>query len=332
MGVVSAHATYSAGLLFHRPFDRLTQGGVVGVDVFFVISGFVMGRIIARPPSASDFFWERATRIAPIYYLMSAPWIVAAVIAGKPLLDPAISTFLFCLPGTGSGLATLFLKVGWTLCFEMLFYSTLTLILASARPRIAVPALLAAFIAALIAFMATGAPIVAFVGNPMVLEFLTGILIARIQPRPALAVGLSFVGAAVIAYALAYTWLCHIGLGVVGDGLWIFRVPVASVRVVIFGSLAVILVVGVLKLEPWAQGKIQRGLAYLGDASYSLYLVHPGVIAALAWAWPWFGAPGWLFTPVALVLPVPVSVASYRWIEKPLLAALRPPRRVLATA
>src|SRR5258708_7172997 len=72
--------------------------GVAGVDLFFVISGFVIaitGPFAEPRPTGALFFWRRWRRVAPVYFVISLPFIVNAWRASGLSSDELIATFLF---------------------------------------------------------------------------------------------------------------------------------------------------------------------------------------------------------------------------------------------
>lgn len=90
-GVVCAHVGSLSWDLFRVQFGHWPQAGCIGVDVFFVLSGVVIGRtalFAADKPTAGVFLRRRWLRVAPIYWLLSAPAILTAALAGRPLSGP----------------------------------------------------------------------------------------------------------------------------------------------------------------------------------------------------------------------------------------------------
>jgi exopolysaccharide production protein ExoZ len=280
----------------------LSEIGSFGVDVFFVLSGFIIART-AADKTPGEFLRLRLTRVVPIYWLMTAAFLPFLVQSGKFTWTPLVSTLAFypehSLP---------YLHVGWTLCFEMLFYFATALTLY--RPRLFAPLALAAFAVCWILREQVGGPF-RFFGNPLILEFLTGVLIARTNYRSKL------VGAAAAAAAVASLTIVALrGIGAVNDLPFLLSGELALQRVVLMGAPAACLVFAALQIE------VKRGqLSYLGDASYSLYLVHPVVIAAMVLLVPTL--PGYLFTPLVFALSVGASLAVYAHLERPLIAAFR---------
>jgi peptidoglycan/LPS O-acetylase OafA/YrhL len=144
--------------------------GAAGVDLFFVISGFIMATI--AKPSAGRFLFDRFWRIFPLWLVAVTPWLIAlrpgpSIIAASLTLWPVYHQFT--MPA---------LDVGWTLSFELLFYVAMAL---GMRTRAAVP--LTLFGVALAAGALTHAPIFDYVGNPMIFEFLFGVGIAKLPRR-----------------------------------------------------------------------------------------------------------------------------------------------------
>lgn len=101
--------------------------GYAGVDVFFVISGFIMATITAgkfgRAKFAVEFLCRRAVRIVPLYWLCTLA--VAAVLALHPnalsseFENKSLIDSLLMIPQAGGPL----LAVGWTLSYEIFFYA-----------------------------------------------------------------------------------------------------------------------------------------------------------------------------------------------------------------
>lgn len=280
----------------------VSEIGSFGVDVFFVLSGFIIARTaVGKTPG--EFLRLRLTRVVPIYWLMTAAFLPFLVQAGKFTWTPLVSTLAF-YPQLGEP----YLKVGWTLCFEMLFYFATAWTLY--RPRLFAPLALAAFAVCWILRERVGGPF-QFFGNPLILEFLAGVLIARVNYRSRL------VGAVAAAAAVAsLTVVALKGIGAVNDLPHLLSGELALQRVVLMGAPAACLVFAALQIE------VKRGpLSYLGDASYSLYLVHPVVVAAMMLLVP--ALPGDLFTPLVFALSVGASLAVYAYFERPLIAAFR---------
>lgn len=128
----------SLGILWSTPC--LHDFGAVGVDLFFVISGFAMAEAVSgkRTKRASDFLAERFVRIIPLYWLLSLISAVAlAQVLGWNFTSAQIANSMTQLPlWDGLKFEAPVLSVGWTLMFEWAFYLVVAfaLICSPARP------------------------------------------------------------------------------------------------------------------------------------------------------------------------------------------------------
>jgi exopolysaccharide production protein ExoZ len=279
--------------------------GRVGVDVFFVLSGVII-TLTSPGLTVGAFAARRARRILPLYLPLTAFYLVAGAIAGVVGWREAVTSLT--LWPVLDRMAEPAVPVAWTLCFEALFYAAAALVIW--RPK-AVWVLLALFATAL---CLRSSPLLRFVGNPIILEFLMGVALAR-MPRWRGAVWLIPVG-------LAATWF-------LGPTVYpsVLNVPdflngeMAWRRVLALGVPAALVVWGTLQIEA-REGAQTR----LGDASYALYLVHLPVVTVLVAALCRIrGLP-----PDVIVLTAAAAAVALAWrvhelFEKPLLAWARRP-------
>ncbi|GAW41268.1 glucans biosynthesis protein [Brevundimonas sp. SH203] len=321
--VVAAHAVDLAGtrlgLATLAGDGPLADFGAVGVDVFFVISGFIIAtttRGQAGVEAAGAFLWRRFRRVAPIYWLLSAPILIGMARGGTLTPDVAAATFLFW-PFSGLEMTFPALGPGWTLCFEMLFYAAFGLAMAFGR-RVGWR-LVGVYAVLLVAGFYVAAPVLRFWGAPIVLEFLLGVGIAgiwRYMPRSsgAWAVGLGLV-------ALGLTAV--VGYGRI-DGVDALNDPATGMgRVLIWGLPGALLVFGAVRMERLdrAPGRVERAAAFMGDASYSIYLVHVLVIRALGRLFESgvVAAPGDAVVASTVLVSLAAGVVVHLWVERPLL-------------
>ena len=123
----SYHSTPKQGTFFH-----LKSFGACGLDIFFVISGFIVSLVASRAiaqsqSSARTFLSRRFTRIFPLYWILTGVVIVEAQLGKYPILwhrVPWLAT-LFLLPGWQYPVPPLILSLGWSLVFEIYFYLVL---------------------------------------------------------------------------------------------------------------------------------------------------------------------------------------------------------------
>jgi exopolysaccharide production protein ExoZ len=300
--------------------------GHAGVDVFFVLSGFVIalsGPLAETRPSGAAFFWRRWRRVAPVYFVLSLPMVAGAAPVGA--LDPArlVATFLFW-PALSDPIAKPYLFVGWTLCFEMVFYTAVALALAGGRLRRNL-VILVAIVAALLAIrFATGWQGARFLTGPLFLEFGAGVALAALRGRivrlPAavggvlgvLALAVFGMEAAIGACPLCAGGDADLGVGDLG-------------RVALWGGPATLLVAAALILEPFARGRLARFLAIGGDASYSIYLAQAPWLVLTAVAWQVLHAPRdtLVLSVTGFTLSIAGGLLIWRTVEQPIVGAMK---------
>lgn len=294
-----------------------------GVDIFFVLSGYVMVASTKGCQISPIAFWRRRlVRVAPLYWLITS-MIVAALLTG---LHPvgianwewrdAAASLLFLGVERSDGYPGPLLGVGWTLAYEAFFYAVFGLaLLLKGRAVPLVSAVLAACV--LIGAIAGPASFAAeFYTAPILLEFAFGAGLALFSPRRGGAVltgagvaGLAF-GAIVLASLAPSGDLITPG----GDGaLW---------RTICFGIPGALLVSGAVALE--RSGTICGNQLILdqGDASYALYLIHLPMIQIIEKA---AGSGAVLLLIAPPVLAIAAHIIHQGW-ERPVLTILRPRR------
>lgn len=253
--------------------------GAGGVDLFFVISGFIMASVVPGK-APGHFLADRAWRILPTYY--------AAVALELLLNQPSVDARQLAITATLWPVGLPLLHQSWTLSYELLFYLGCAAFLIFGRATLAViPAALACGI-----FI--DHPLAGFAGNPLILEFVGGVMLARLPRRH---------GAAALLVAplvLALLW------------------PLGLDRALTFGIPALLLVHGALSLEHRFGSRRLDPAMLLGDASYSIYLVHMTVGRLFPGDVPWTTAAS------AAVLG---GLLFHMAVERPLLKHLGDLRR-----
>ena len=289
-----------------------------GVDLFFIISGFIMVYTTrARPIGPGAFMLNRFTRIAPIYWLITLG-VYAVALAAPSLLqatssDPEqlVKSLLFIPFQKSNGLVQPVLFVGWTLNFEMFFYALFALGLMFPARRaggLAVAGMLLALVLAG-ALLHPGSVVAEFYTRPIILEFAAGMALAAFGSTLSVrsAGGRGVLHAAVV---LGLAALAGVPL------LWpeLSRVITQGIPALVVAASAIALhQSGVRWSAPW--------LLLLGDASYSMYLTHPFVTQAAQKAGKVIGLSPAVAAALALVTLVLVCVTgvfTHRWLEKPL--------------
>jgi exopolysaccharide production protein ExoZ len=309
-------------VVFHVFAEHLQwRGGLVGaagVDVFFVLSGMVItltGPLASPRPSGALFFWRRWSRVAPIYFLISAPLVIAAVMTGQANWPQTAATFLFW-PAAGPQIIKPYLQPGWTLCYEMIFYSAVAIFLIGGRLRrnIVILALLIAAITG--ARLVRETAVTRFLTDSLFLEFGFGVALAanlgQLRKAP-LWLGLALLVSAVGVFGLEAVAGAHRMLDF--DG---------ARRVAVFGLPAAALVAGACICDRIVSGALARRLSLMGDASYSTYLTHEivCVIVFSAFASLVVSHPV-LVAGIAIAASLSVGALCYAFVERPIMRDLR---------
>jgi exopolysaccharide production protein ExoZ len=305
-----------------------TKAGQAGVDLFFVISGFVMVYVTAdRERSAQQFILMRAARIIPVYwfYTLSAAalmFVLPQLFRSNELsVRHVVLSLLFVPHRTDAGGSfDPIIKQGWTLNYEVFFYVLFAVAMAiSMRRRVILAAIVLAALAATgywvrSAGISLGAP--GFYLQDIILEFAIGMLIAvafmngRLQPLKPVLGGFLVVGGFIVLFAF--------------DPLYS-----DATRILVYGLPAAAIVIGALAIERPTRVLKVPFLQFAGDSSYSVYLVHIFPVAVLRAIWPRLslpmsGVPSFLlFLALSVALVMGLAAISYYTVERRSLRYLR---------
>lgn len=274
-----------------------------GVDIFFVISGYLMVKTTEKYKHTKLdwklFLYKRLTRIAPMYWLITI--LISAAILYKPSLaekqvdiELILKSLLFIPTNIpGSHAQSTVIPVGWTLVYEMFFYFAFAAFTA-VNYRAGLFLLIFLFCALSLTHSISDNYYLTIYSNPIILEFILGILVAKLK-TPSHSKGLTFVLLGCLAF-FAGTYL---------DG------PELSARPISAGIGAAMMIYGASGI------KLKRELiipSALGDASYSIYLTHNYTIKAGAKILP----PTLLSCLALIVISILVGYAIYKIIEQPI--------------
>ena len=338
LGIVSTYLERE-GVYEYKLDSILNNFGGCGVDIFFVISGFIMvyvSKNINQSPSAfKSFLANRLIRIVPMYWLFTTCALTILLIrAYLTTLDAAflnsstqfpslwyvISSYLFIPEFREDGRLYPLITPGWTLHFEIYFYFLFSLsILFAQRFRLF-------FI--LIIFCATSTigffefssdnPLLITYTNPIVFEFLLGMLIAHI-------------------YSSKYSISSSVSaLFVIGGftALYIFsrlhyvNGHLSESRLLAYGIPSFFIVLGSISLEKNGSTLVPNWLVQLGNSSYSLYITHTSfsfhILIRLLFETPIRSAlPTNLIAITLTILSIIIAHIIYVLIEKPTTARLK---------
>ncbi len=329
LSVAFLHIEQSAGVFVGRtgespwPWLRMIPWEA-GVDIFFVVSGFVMvyasNRLFRTAGAPRTFLGRRVSRVVPLYWLFTTLTVLVALVRPGLLNEPlgsgwgaVVASYLFIPWPRPDGFIQPVFRLGWTLNYEMLFYAIFTPFVMLSR-RWAVLGVVAA-IGALVAvgqLTWTGNPQIGFWTDPIVGEFAFGVLLGALRldgvqlSRP-VRLGLIAAGLAIMLV---------IGVDDTPTRALSYGIPAACfVAAVSFGSGRA------------GTSLIARGGLLLGDASYALYLVHlfpTRLLREIWWRLHLIGTAGIVsFIVVSMIASCAIAVGVHVWVERPLVRAAR---------
>lgn len=303
-------------LTYHLPLGSSFTIGAAGVDVFFVISGFIMWATTeGRQTSPTTFLVHRAIRIIPLYWLATLGLVGGAIVIPwlLPNLRPTgshVLMSLFFIPHLApDGTTFPVLVPGWTLSYEVLFYILFAagLLLPVERRQFAVTAALVTLVVAGL-ILSPRSPLAIVCTSPLLLEFAAGMWLARMWARKTLppgSAGYAMLGAGII-------WFAVLQIGHISLEAW---------RPVLWGIPAFLIVGGALVVEVAGRFRAWAPLLLLGNASYSMYLLQGPVLRGVLKATKTLSLP--LVLAIILICVGAVSIGSYYLVETKLTTGLR---------
>lgn len=324
--VVLFHATENSRLNLKTEFlgGYFSFGGS-GVDIFFVLSGFIItytsSRDIHNPNALFSFLKRRFVRIYPTYWLIISGFLVVqfflpAVYRSSYSSDAGnlIPTYLL-LPGH-----TMVNGVSWTLTNELFFYLLFSLAFLFPNKKLFFR-IMSVYALILAGIYITGNNFT--LGNrwadllifPMNIEFFMGVVAAiffsKVPPR--------------------FCWVLMV-LGVVlflaGGMSEVNRHMLFANgfnRVIYYGIPAFLVIIGIVRLELTRDLRPHGILTSLGDASYSLYLLHLPILAASTKLLARFNGSNFFYHVIIVLLVIVVCIMSvlfFKFIENPLIRKL----------
>ena len=302
-------------------FEQFTRLGFRGIDYFFVLSGFIIlhahSNDIGKPERLSAYLWKRFSRVYPIYWLYTAIYVslvafglgTVVILSESALSWASTIALIHLLPGNTP------LGVAWTLFHEISFYAFFAILICNK-------------IFGLIAFCVWTVLCLTFLQYPLIgtahaweiytsgynLNFIIGMAAWCIWNLLSVyyAVATVILGVVVVGVSIAFDYQ---------------GISLTLMYAIGFGSL----IAGLAGLEKHGALNIHPVLAKLGDASYTLYLVHIPLLGL-------FGkilSPAHLDTRIYWLVVVAATIGSsilaYAMIEKPLLRIFRSYGTRLAT-
>ncbi len=310
--------------------------GAIGVPLFFILSGFIIFYTTQNSArsvtSVRVFALKRVVRIVPLYYLVTLIWIVGLgqvgyYLARRPDLLLSALTFVPSFTSTvGPSFGFPPVAIGWTLAYEMLFYLIFCVSLFFGKFRYAVLSLLIISIVVGLPFLVDASVsfdashaygfIVRYLevmASPVMLYFLLGVLLGWIY-QSSFAIKSHTISFLMVGVSLVYFWLAYFGIGHLSNNIF---ANMLSCGALLFSLLM------------WHKNRpisFFKPLVYLGDISYSLYLVHPLVIVFLPKILRSVGfaslAKGPVLFVLAIIVILIISVIIYEFLERKMLSRI----------
>jgi peptidoglycan/LPS O-acetylase OafA/YrhL len=320
--IMVRHAIHEIRETIDAAFAAPDYPYTIGVDIFFVISGFIMvytsRNRFAAPGAWKDFLVRRLVRIVPLYWFYTLALVGVALILpgvlGKASFDiPAFLKSLFFIPYmNAAGDMQPFLALGWTLNYEMYFYAVFACFMFLPATRM-LAALTVYFAATVIAgfYLPEHFHALRFLSDQVVLEFVAGAWLAWLYIRDyRLPSGFKYP-----AYGCAFLVLL----------LFLFPEVFGGKIMHIHKMIGAVLLVALLALPRGAEQQVlPRFLTALGDSSYTLYLSHPFALGFVTQGVLWAGLAAAIPANAVFCACVLIALAggyfAYLFIEKPLLS------------
>gem|GEM_PF-200577 len=306
--------------------DLLFLSGAGGVDIFFIVSGFIIALSTKNkmPKNATNFFLKRFFRIYPpyiimllayCYFVMPSDWITFIKSALLIQLNYASEAPFF-----GYSI----LLPSWTLTYEIYFYMIFMVAMSISHKYRTLLCILLLMVpmyclqyhyngnfdfygkaAANINDPSLPAGFLRLASSPMLIEFVYGMMIYECR---SLLKKIPFVN--VVAFLCVSFYIsCFL------SGWRFFYGPVN------FGLWAIILVIGVMSYEAQKGLKENKALSFLGDISYSLYISHAGLITVIGTYWPdmpvYVQGPGIGRFVLLTSLSISFAYLIFRYVETP---------------
>lgn len=331
--VVMLHCTVNSTQILQQTFlGNFFSFGGAGVDIFFVLSGFIITytnlKFISNPDHFNFFIKRRIVRIYPTYWIIILMFLLLQILLPSFYtthysfdIKNILSTFLLFLGHTMVN------GVSWTLSYEIFFYIlfSLSFFISQKKWSFYLAMLYAAIIILLPFFnfnFEQSNSWLTLITYPMNVEFFMGILATVLIPKiPAnTAKPLIIMGSVIFLMSAIYYNLNY------------YLFSNSFNRVVLFGIPSFLIITGLVKYELANKIKVNAVFLLLGEASYSLYLLHLPVVVASFKVLSKLNISNNIITQFIILLIICficyASIVFYKFVEKPIITKLNSLRRI----
>jgi peptidoglycan/LPS O-acetylase OafA/YrhL len=319
--VVLYHYTWGRGrhtVEMEGGITIVTRYGFLGVQLFFLISGFVI-LASARGRTGRQFAVSRFVRLYPAYWLMATVTLVTVILIGEPGNDRVTPrnwlvnlTMLQAFVPDRFGITNLD-SVYWTLAVELVFYVIVFVTIASGQGRAILPILFAWLVASALIELVLGPVDVfrTFFAVQYAPFFVAGALASEVAAgRRSWPIWTGFAIASVLCVRQGVDEVRSLGADVPGLQTWVGAAAVVGFLAII---LAVALGYGRTIGRPW--------MLTAGLLTYPLYLVHQQVGYAIQYRVQSLG--DWPALVISVLVVVAIAWVGHRLVERPASALLR---------
>ncbi len=306
---------------YHMTVPRLGLDGQLGVDIFFVISGFVMGYValdkFGRKDAPRNFAADRISKIIPLYWALTLLQCVIFLASsrlgghfdmGRLNLGELFKSLFFIPYFNVEGKHRPILGQGWTLNYEMAFYVVVAASLFLRRAW-GIAAITASFFLVWLAgtLLHSQNALLRVWSSPIIFEFLMGFYLAAVRSAW-LASGRTLPRIPGVTLLIAAIVMIHVLFVGRHASMWVN----AGVGLVTVGLC-------VLTWNTAPRDIVRRTMVRLGDSSYSLYLSHNLTLLAMGVMWRGIFGPHaiWAYVPAVIAAGLMAGHLCYLVLEQP---------------
>jgi exopolysaccharide production protein ExoZ len=312
--VVLTHIEVKGSQYGNGALKGFSVGGA-GVDLFFIISGYVMCiSTYARQVNFSQFIIRRIQRILPLYWLVTTIALIVYLYKPDLVNSSGGETSIFASYTLIPNGEKLLNQNGWTLSYEFFFYFVFGAFLSRGTYKAMQASSLILLSLVIIGLCsAFNEYLFNFFTSSYFVEFVFGMGCFYLFNMKAILVDPKY-GAGLIVLGLLLFYLQEV-LAIPYSEKW---------RGVVWGMKVLPIFAGLLSLEGLIRRSaslIKRVLLEIGNSSYSLYLIHPFTVSGTAICLRRLGMVSnpWLFAGILLVTSIIIGHLVYLYVERPLI-------------